>query len=282
MAKSILKNNPLPQRRCSICVRAAEPCLTHFGRGSLFGCNYYLSLDYGQPILLFIGETFSETQRGLGGITCSTLKQLTINTSLILKDMKIERMLFVACLIGQCFIVSAQQYATDKKATIIAGTASFMSSGGDLFEDLEGNNSTSINISPVLNHFIIKNLYIGGGIELVAESQGDYSYNGIGLGPQVGYMFGGPQSKAIPYLDLGLRYYRMNMDYGSGDDFQLSGSDLAVSFGVLIPIKTHIGLYFEGGYHIMDLKDKDSAESFSGNVLSIGVGIAGLFFNSDL
>ena len=40
-------------------------------------------------------------------------------------------------------IVNGQQYVVDKKATIISGSASFMSQGGDLYE-VDGNNATTI------------------------------------------------------------------------------------------------------------------------------------------
>jgi hypothetical protein len=194
--------------------------------------------------------------------------------------MKNKIMLLIICFIGLCLTVSAQQYAIDKKATIISGTGSFMSQGGDLFEDTDGNNITTITFTPNINHFITKNFFIGAGIEFSTESQGDYKSNAIGIGPQIGYVFGGPQSKALPYLDLGILYYKMNVDYGFADDFQISGSDIYLGFGVIVPIKAHIGLIFEGGYHMLDLKDKDSDDTSSGNILSIGVGIAGLLFQN--
>ncbi|OGM08591.1 hypothetical protein A2Z67_06430 [Candidatus Woesebacteria bacterium RBG_13_36_22] len=200
---------------------------------------------------------------------------------LTLKDMKIKSMLFIICFIGQSFIISAQQYAIDKKATIISGSGSLMSQGGDLFEDTDGNNATIVTITPTINHFITKNFFIGGGLEISVESQGNYSSNAIGIGPQIGYVFGAPHSTALPFLDLGIRYYKMNIDYGASDDYQFSGSNISLGFGVIIPVKTHIGLFFEGGYHMMDLKDKDNDDSYSGNILSIGIGIAGLLFNSE-
>ena len=174
--------------------------------------------------------------------------------------------------------ISAQEYAVDKKATIILGTGSFLSQGGDLFEDMDGNKATSFSFTPSINHFITKNLYIGGSLEFTAEAQGDYNLNGVGIGPGIGYAIGGPQSQAFPYLELGTLYYKMSMDYGSGDDYQFSGSDIYLGFGVIIPIKEHIGLIFGGAYHMMDLKDKDFDENYSGNVFSIAVGISGLIF----
>ena len=168
----------------------------------------------------------------------------------------------------------------DKKATIISGSASFTSQGGDIFEDANGKKATTFNFNPSINHFITKNFFIGGSLEFSTESQGDYKSNGVGVGPQIGYAFGGPQNTAFPYLDLGFRYYSMSADFGSGNDMQFGGSDIALGFGVIVPIKSHIGLIFEGGYHMLSLKDKDTSDSYSGNIFSIGVGIAGLLFQN--
>ncbi len=194
--------------------------------------------------------------------------------------MKNISILFTICLCVLSSTVSAQQYAIDKKATIILGSGSFMSKGGDLFEDIDGNKATAFTFKPSLDHFITKNFFIGGSLEFSTESQGDYSYNGIGIGPHIGYAFGGPQSQVFPFLELGILYYRMNADYGSGDDSQFSGSDISLGFGVIVPIKEHIGLIFGGGYHMMDLKDKDFDDNYSGNVFSVGIGIAGLLFQN--
>jgi len=117
-------------------------------------------------------------------------------------SMKTKIILFVICLITLSSTVSAQQFALDKKATIISGSVSFMSQGGDLFEDLDGNKATSLTLAPNINYFITKNFFIGGSLEFSSEAQGDYSSNGIGIGPQIGYAFGGPESEVFPYLDL--------------------------------------------------------------------------------
>lgn len=192
--------------------------------------------------------------------------------------MKVKSMFLLICFIAISSLLSAQQYAVDKKATIIAGSGIFMRQGGDLFEDSNGESATTVTFTPSINHFITKNLFIGGGMEFSKESQGDYNANSIGIGPQIGYAFGNSNSTVFPYLDLGIRYYSMTADYGYGDDYQFSGSDISLGFGLIIPLKTHLGLIFEGGYHMMDLKNKDLDDTASGNVFSIGIGIAGLLY----
>jgi hypothetical protein len=195
--------------------------------------------------------------------------------------MKIKTILFVICFIGLSSIVSAQQYAIDKKATIISGSASFISQGGDLYADGDGNNATTFTFTPVVNHFVTKNLFVGGSMEFSTEGQGDYKSNGIGIGPQIGYAFGGPQNKAYPYIDLAILYYSMNESYGGSSNYHYGGSDIAFGFGVIVPVRDHIGLIFEGGYQLLNLKNKDSEDSYSGNIFSIGVGLAGLLFQDN-
>lgn len=192
--------------------------------------------------------------------------------------MKNNKIVIIICLSILSSTISAQQYAIDKNATIISGSGSFVSQGGNLFEDIDGNKATEFSFIPSVNHFITKNLYIGGALEFSTKSQGDYNHNGISIGPGIGYAFGTSESQVFPYLELGMHYYKMNVNYGTGNDFRFSGSDIYLGAGVIVPIKEHIGLIFGSGYHMMDLKDKDADDTYSGNIFSIAVGIAGLIF----
>ncbi len=178
------------------------------------------------------------------------------------------------------FITSAafaQEFAVDKGATWLAGTVSFSSSGGELFEDYDGNSDNVFNLSPTINYFIGKNFFIGGGLEFSNEKQGDYNSNSIGVGPQIGYAFGTQDSKVFPFVDLGLRYYGMSIDYGSGSS-EGTGRDIFLGAGVVVPLRAHLGLTFEAGYHMLNVKEKDYDENYSGNILGIGIGIAGLLY----
>jgi hypothetical protein len=191
--------------------------------------------------------------------------------------MKIKLLIFILCLLACVSNLSAQEFAVDKGATFIAGVASFTSQSGDLFEDYDGNNATTFNLSPSINYFVAKNFFVGGGLEFAYEKQGDYKSNNIGIGPQIGYAFGNENSTAFPFFDVGIRYYGMNIDYGS-DDSKGSGTDIFFGAGVVVPVKSHLGITFEAGYHMMDIKEKESDTSYSGNIFAIGIGIVGLLF----
>jgi hypothetical protein len=195
---------------------------------------------------------------------------------------------FKIFLLSVCFgissIVSGQHSAIDKKATIISGSASIVNQGGGLFETSDGKHATSITFAPAFNHFITNNFFIGGGIYSSSEKQGDYSTSAFGIGPQIGYAFGNSTSKVYPYIDLGIRYYKtkVNVDgYYGLTPIRLTGSEISMGFGIIVPVKYHIGLIFEGEYQKMKLKNKQYSINDSGDILSFRVGIAGLLFKSE-
>lgn len=192
--------------------------------------------------------------------------------------MKAQLSKFIICLCITGSTVSAQEFAIDKKAIILSGSGSFMSKGGDLFEDVSGNKATTFNLTPSVDYFVAKNFFIGGGLDFSTSSQGNFSSNGIGIGPELGFAFGSAQSKAFPFLQIGILYYKMNYDFGSGDDSQFSGSNIFLGCGAIFPVKAHIGVILSGGYHMLDLKDREANESYSGNIFTIGIGITGLLF----
>jgi len=192
--------------------------------------------------------------------------------------MKNTSIKFIICLCVLSSTISAQEFAIDKKAIIISGSGGYMSQGGDLFEDTDGNKATTVSLKPTVDYFITRKFFIGGGLDFSISSQGDYNSNGIGIGPELGFAFGGPQSKAYPFVQIGILYYKMNADYGSGDDSQFSGSNIFLGCGAIFPVKEHIGVIFSGGYQLLDLKDKEYDKSYSGNIFTVGIGITGLLF----
>lgn len=195
---------------------------------------------------------------------------------------------FKIFLVSVCFgissIVSGQNSPIAKKATIISGSASIVNQGGDLFETSDAKHATRITFAPAFNYFITNNFFIGGGLDCSSEKQGDYSTSAFGIGPQIGYAFGNSTSKVYPYIDLGIRYYRTKVDvngYFGLTPVKLTGSEISLGFGIIVPVKNHIGLIFEGEYQKMKLKNKQYSVNDSGDILSFGVGLAGLLFKSD-
>ncbi|NMC40840.1 MAG: hypothetical protein GYA43_06670 [Bacteroidales bacterium] len=186
-----------------------------------------------------------------------------------------KALILIFYFLGLCISVSAQTYAIDRNAKIISGSGSYLSQGGDLFVSPGGNNAKIINLAANINYFTSRNFFIGGGVEFSKGSTKDYKSNSIGFGPQIGYVLGNAQSIAYPFLDIGIRRYKTSLDYDNA-----SGSDIFFGFGMIIPVKSHIGLVLEGGYHTLNLKDDYNDNSISGNIFSLSAGFAGLLFHN--
>lgn len=182
--------------------------------------------------------------------------------------------LFLTVLLGLFFssFVYSQEYAVDKSASFLAGTASFSSQGGDLFEN-NGDRLTNLTLASSYNYFVAKNIFIGGALSYSLMSQGDNSYHTLGIGPSVGYAFGETKSKNYPFIAGGISYNTMG-----DDDDSISGTDIRLGGGMILCIREHLGIVIEAGYHLMSLSHKDWDESQSGNIFTIGVGITGLFY----
>ncbi|MBI5324180.1 MAG: hypothetical protein HZB41_02685 [Ignavibacteriae bacterium] len=77
--------------------------------------------------------------------------------------------------------VFSQNFAIDKGAMIIGGTAGFTSEGSEGSSD----RTNVLYLNPVFDYFIVQNLFIGGSISLVASEGTIFS-----IGPEIGYAFG--------------------------------------------------------------------------------------------
>jgi hypothetical protein len=189
----------------------------------------------------------------------------------------LNKCLFVVLVL--CLVVGtafSQDFAVDKKAWIISGTVEFSSSSGDLYENSDGDALTEIAFVPAADYFVAPNIFVGGMISYVSWSQGDASVSTMGIGPEVGYAFGNADSKVFPFAKAGFQYLSVSYDYGSGTD-KVTGSDITITLGVILPVMQHIGITPQLSYHIQSMKgDWDGAESEDGSIIRVGAGIAGL------
>ncbi len=189
-----------------------------------------------------------------------------------------------------CFVIiyfsraNAQNFAVDKGATTISGIASFANKSGALYKGYDSKNSTMFSISPLANHFIFKNIFVGVGGDYIHETGGVYSStNTYTVGPQIGYAYGDENSAAFPYLSIGGRY--MWAKYDHNDPYfqsKTNGTDFFASLGVIVPIKDHVGLIFQGSYHMIRQRYESDFNEYeydkNGSVVSLGIGIAGLLY----
>ena len=169
--------------------------------------------------------------------------------------------------------VFSQDYAVDKGGFILSGTGSFISQGGDLYEDWEDNRLSTFSLTSAVNYFIVRNVFIGAGLAYTRVSQGDDSMSTIGIGPTMGYALGKAESKSYPYIATSIHFYSIGFD---GET--TSGTNIFIGAGMIFSIKKHLGLILEIGYNFQNLKHEDWDESMSGNAFSVSIGIAGLIF----
>ena len=189
-----------------------------------------------------------------------------------------KAILAILCVIWLVVGASAQDFAVDKKACIFDGSISFSSSGGDLYEDADGNTQTDFSEAGTFNYFVAKNIFVGAGLGIQSFGWGDYSSSAVVIGPQVGYAFGKKESKVFPYGAVGFRYLSSSADDGV-NKLTITGTDISLEVGVIIPVKEHIGVTPLLSYHAQSEKsDAPAAESISGSIIMFGVGISGLLY----
>ena len=168
-------------------------------------------------------------------------------------------------IIGISLVFSGDIIA-EKNVTMLSVSGSYSSLGGDLFADAEDNSLTIMQFSPTINHFVMPNIYVGLGLDMMSMSQGDLDYSSTSVGINAGYVFKGYVEKIYPYLGVG---YRMV----SADD--VSGNDMFIGAGAIIPAAEKVGLTLDIGYHFDSMEIDGVDGTFSGNRISLGIGIAG-------
>lgn len=169
------------------------------------------------------------------------------------------------------------EYAVDKGSNMFGITAGFINASGDLYEDAEGNSSSTILIMPNLAHCFVPNFGFGGDLLLLHYKQGDAGESLLGLGPKAMFFFGGNDSKAYPYLTLGLYYVRNTTDYGKYD-YTVSGTRFKFGGGASIMIVSHLGLLMEASYNWDNLKGEKAKKSEDGSMVIVSMGLAGFTF----
>ena len=167
----------------------------------------------------------------------------------------------------------SQDFAVDKGSILFAGMATFSTSGGDLYENADGDRLMNMSIEPSVSYFVIQNVGVGLKASYNSASQGDYSSTALGAGPSLAYFLGDAESNMFPYLGAGFLYLT-----ATEDDYTLSGTNIAINVGVLVPVRKNLGIMIDAGYHMMSLKHENWDEAESGNIIMVGIGIAGILY----
>ena len=158
--------------------------------------------------------------------------------------------------------IATAQEVTDKGIIWIGGNASFASVSST------GATASSITLSPTLNYFIAKSIFIGGAVNWSRVSENGNGGSSFGVGPHLGLAFGTEASSSIPYVAAGLKYLSNRTDQSGLPVLNRSGSDFFVAGGFNMIVRESLGIIIEASYHIKSFKGGASFNSF---VLGIGV-----------
>ena len=189
--------------------------------------------------------------------------------------------------------VFAQEFAADKKAIHVSGSVAFSSSGGDLYV-IGDKRLTEVNLTATFDYFIASHIFIGLPVTLHRQYQGDYNIaSTLGIGGEVGCVYGKGKSQVLPYAKIGYLYSVMSSDnsmmryeYGAvGDGVQ---TEIILSLGMLLLFGKHIGVNPHISYHFQqygadeydyyyDLNDQENPLE-SGNTLRFNIGLTGLLY----
>lgn len=170
----------------------------------------------------------------------------------------------------------AQSYPVDKGSTVLMGSVSFSSAGGDLYENNDGERRTSFEFSPMFGYFVAPGFSVGLQITYSNQAQGDASLSTWAAGPEIAYFIGGNKAKesikgsTYPFLTAG--YYFQGTSYSNGsNDSSNSGSKFRLGAGIDYLLTESVGLFGLLAYD-MDTEKPEEGDSISGNHFGLYVG----------
>jgi hypothetical protein len=106
-------------------------------------------------------------------------------------------------------VYAQPEFATDAGSMSIGGNISLSSSGGDLYDDSDGNRSFNFNINPDFSIFVIPSLSIGIDFLTRIYIHESYSRNSFGFGPSLTYYIAGHKDRRIyPYIGASYSFYK--------------------------------------------------------------------------
>jgi len=180
----------------------------------------------------------------------------------------------------------SQDFAMDKGSLNIAGTITFESRGGDLYEvydaDLRERRVSVYTINPSFLYFVMPNLGIGAEILYDNVSMVDESLSIFSFGPRAAYFFGSEGSSSYPYLGGGISYANVGSDgtitmnrilYPEGSMIRI------IPFmGVVFMFSKNVGMNIEVYAKIDSFKAGGGDQSYQGDTVGLRVGFSGFLY----
>ena len=180
---------------------------------------------------------------------------------------------FVAAMLAIPASASGQTYATDRGAVVLGGSVRWSSSGGDLYENNEGDRYNSVLVNPRVLYFVAPGLGIGGNLYVESESQGDFNATTIAVGPAAAYFFGGPDSSALPYISGFLGYGKTTTSGWDG-----SGLSFGAGAGLAFLLSPSVALTAGAWYRLDNTTVDQLDQSFGGNTMALEIGVEAFLF----
>ncbi len=174
--------------------------------------------------------------------------------------------------------VMAAETPVDKGSMILGGTAYFTGQSGDWYENADGDGVTTIGFVPSVGYFVAPSIMIGGEIQFINLSQGDYKMTTFGIGPTVGYYFNLDATRTeakgaiYPYIKGFFIYGQQKYDDGT-DDYTTDLMAFGAQGGGGFMLANAIGLGASVKFQSDSYKPEGADESISGTTLQVGVGI---------
>jgi hypothetical protein len=169
-------------------------------------------------------------------------------------------MAFVAILTTQ--VCAQATFATDKGSIILTGSATFYAESGELTGD---ETRTSLGVSGGVMFFVSPNFAVGGSLGGRNTSWGGDTDTYILVGPSVGYWWGGPGQKSVPFATAALQYSTLS-DVVKETEVILTG-------GVDVFVAKNVAFTFGGRFRLEFMSYESSDETVTGNTIA---GIAAL------
>jgi hypothetical protein len=178
-------------------------------------------------------------------------------------------------------IAFAQDSPIDKGSYQLGGGISFSNSGGDFYENADGDALTMFEFDPFFNYFITNGLAIGANLDFSNASRGDYKQSGFGIGPQVRYYFNVGQKtetkgSIFPYVGGAFSYASVTSNTGSPGalDVKVTGTEIAFFGGATYMLNGTVGIFGQLEYdmHSFKVTEPVEGESVDGTVFGFFTG----------
>lgn len=169
--------------------------------------------------------------------------------------------------------VAAQEGPIDPGSVVLGGSVGFTSSGGELYENAQGDRLNTLRLNPTALFFVASGLALGGDLFVQRQTQGDFDSTTLAVGPAVAYLFGDSESTVYPFISG-------TVGYASVTTSGMDGSGLAFggSAGAAFMLTRSVAIRASGNYRLNNMSIDQLDESYSGDAVSLLIGVEAFVF----